>query len=664
MAQYKNMFRVELDGSNQPVILRQMIAEGNNAANRIGAIVMENGSAVQLGGSCSARVVRADGVTVLLSGTIDGNKAYVDLDGNSYSVPGTIEISINWTSGDNVTTLLKAYGIVERTISGSVIPSGTPINIEEIIELLSDMTEGRIFTTDTTIVTGDGTTSEIADHSSVQPNKLYRLQLTTPMSWLPSDYPTDASIIYFLSITMPFTLGRTSVTEVLFTDEIKILYTRQRQPASESFDSWMKNVVDFKADGNIITGDGTASTIASHSSVKANTLYRLQLTTAMSWLPSDYNANGSVHYLIDITHPFGANTGILEVIYDEFYHLKYVRSQQPGGSFGNWYKQRDGRTVIEVEPGTDTIQAALELAYFLENTDVILKSGNHVITNFSGTGMLVGKNMRVLGMPDSLIKAENAGTNQYFSVFYCGEGDYELNGVNITCKNIRYCIHDDPTSSLAPNPGHHIFKNCSFYIDNTGNTGWTNHQCIGGGLGHHMIIEVENCYFSAADPDYNLGLLSYHNNEAANAVSLIVVKDSEFAGTDGTVRFGWYGSSTKITKCYVFNCKMGHAPVIRAETEQSTNENMELIEWNNVVGSDTRTVSYADTTHTLVAGRDFLNVGATTGKTLINAYLVGWDSDGLFIKGFVDNGGGYSIFFNKTLSSDKSITLRRVYVNP
>ena len=663
MAQYKNMFPVDLSGKNTPVLLRQMIAQANSSANKIGVIVKDGQEDVTLGGSCTGRVIRADGVTVLLDGTIEGNKAYIILDGNSYAVPGQIEICINWVNGDNVTTLLKAYGIVEQTQTESVIPSGSVINIDTIIEMIQAFTDGQYFKTDSTIITGDGTASAIADHDNVEPNTLYRIQLTTKTSWLPSDYPEDGDIYYLIDITHNF-FPDAGITEVILNSKLKPCWVRMKQPAG-SFGSWMEIASrTFSTNDTIITGDGTASAIANHDNVQANMLYRLQLTTKTSWLPSDYNANGSVHYLIDITHPFGANTGILEVIYDEFYHLKYVRSQQPGGSFGNWYKQRDGRTVIEVEPGTDTIQAALELAYFLENTDVILKSGNHVITNFSGTGMLVGKNMRVLGMPDSLIKAENAGTNQYFSVFYCGEGDYELNGVNITCKNIRYCIHDDPTSSLAPNPGHHIFKNCSFYIDNTGNTGWTNHQCIGGGLGHHMIIEVENCYFSAADPDYNLGLLSYHNNEAANAVSLIVVKDSEFAGTDGTVRFGWYGSSTKITKCYVFNCKMGHAPVIRAETEQSTNENMELIEWNNVVGSDTRTVSYADTTHTLVAGRDFLNVGATTGKTLINAYLVGWDSDGLFIKGFVDNGGGYSIFFNKTLSSDKSITLRRVYVNP
>ena len=974
MAQYKNMFNVDLSGQNSPVMLRQMIAEGNVYANRVGAIVSENGQAVQLGGSCSGKVIRADGVTVLLTGVVDGSSAYVVLDGESYAVPGNIEITVTWTSGSNVTTLLKAYGTVERTQTSEIIPSNTPLNIDEILALLEGFASGEYFKadstiivgngtlseiadhddvlpnvlyrlqvttkmswlpsayptdgsiyylidithkfgsstgvaeiifdytmqpkwirqkqpsaswgswsvvpseaqqlfalafkSDTTIITGDGTASEIAnhnnvkentlyrlqlttkmswlpsnyptdgsvyylidithhftnntvgiaemifdytmqpkwirqaqpgssfgswaavdngvealtkvvfrsdsmiitgdgtvsaiaDHSNVVPNMLYRFQLTTKMSWLPSDYPTDGSIMYFMSITMPFTLGRTSVTEVLFNEKMIVQYVRNRQPDSTSFDSWSKYIENIHTDSTIITGDGTSSAIANHDKVNANTLYRLQLTTKMSWLPSDYPtdasimylmditipfgvnigiaeivfdymmrprwirqaqpsqsfggwekidyafevdstiitgdgtssaianhdkvranmlyrlqlttkcswmptdyvANGSVHFLLDVTHHFGSYVGVVELILDEHFRIKWARSAQPNGSFGSWYAEKDGRLVITLSPGTNTIQNAVALAVYLGNADVILLPGSHIISTFDGNGMSIGNNVRVIGTPDAIIQADSAEGNQYFSPFYAGTGDFELIGVNITCSNVRYCVHDDPPSASASTPARHVYRDCSFYIDNTENSLWPNHQCIGGGMGMHTTIEVENCYFEAADPDYNLGLLSYHNNGNADAQGLIFVKDSEFAGANGTVRFGWYGASTLITKCYVVGCKMGHAPVIRAETEQSTNENMTLIQWGNVIGSSTLTVYKYETTHTLAASTDYLNIGNIAGKTLINVYLIGWDSDALMIKGFVDNGAGYSIFFNKSLTNSKSITLRRIYAN-
>ena len=592
MAQFNNMFYVDLSGQNAPVMLRQMIGEGNNSANKIGAIVKNNGTDVQLNGSCKGRVIRADGVTVLIDGVISGNTAYIVLDGESYAVPGQIDICVNWVNGNEVTTLVKAYGTVERTATGQVIPSGNPIDIDEIIALLEDITNGNIFCVDSTIITGDGTTSAIANHDSVQPNTLYRLQLTTKMSWLPSDYPTDASIHYLIDIKHDFNAYK-GITELIFTESMVPVWIRMAQP-SQPFGNW--SVVDdgvtalaeiaFKSDTTIINGDGTASAIANHDNVKGNTLYRLQVTTKMSWLPDDYPTSGKIYFLLDVKHKFGSSSGVVEFIYDEFMHIKWCRSRQPGSStFGSWYSQVNGRMYFPVAPGTNTIQSVVELANYLGQSDVFLKPGNHVITTFSGNGMTIGNGVRIIGTPDSVIVAESATGQQYYSPFYAGAGDFELIGVNITCTNVRYCVHDDPSSANAGTPARHVYRDCSFYIDNTQNNVWPNHQCIGGGLGIYTTIEVENCYFEAADPDSSLGLLSYHNNASANAKGLIFVKDCMFAGADGTARFGWYGDSTKITKCYVINSKMGTAPVIRAETAQSTNENMTLIAWGNVIES-------------------------------------------------------------------------------
>ena len=104
-------------------------------------------------------------------------------------------------------------------------------------------------------------------------------------------------------------------------------------------------------------------------------------------------------------------------------------------------------------------------------------------------------------------------------------------------------------------------------------------------MGLHTQIVIENCVFDAANPDSNLGLVSYHNNDTAGAEGMIFIKDCEFKKSQGTARFGWYGASTIVTPCYVANCKLGTAPVIRAETSGSTNENMSLTTWGNVIAT-------------------------------------------------------------------------------
>lgn len=141
MAQYKNLFEVDLSGKNAPVMLRSMISEGNAAANIIGAAVFDNCEPVQLNGSCTGRVLRADGNTVALVGTIDGNTAYVTLDSQCYAIPGTIVVIVNWVSGENVTTLVKACGTVERTQSGGIIETETIPNLDELLAQIERMEE-------------------------------------------------------------------------------------------------------------------------------------------------------------------------------------------------------------------------------------------------------------------------------------------------------------------------------------------------------------------------------------------------------------------------------------------------------------------------------------------------------------------------------------------
>lgn len=141
MAQFANMFEVDLNNRFYPVSLVQTVSEGNVYANRIGAYVYKDGAPVNLGGACTGLVMRADGTTVPLTGYVEGNAAYVVLDQPSCAIPGPIQVAINSVVGENITTLLVAYGTVIQTDTRNYVEPGTPI--PDITELLAEIDNMR-----------------------------------------------------------------------------------------------------------------------------------------------------------------------------------------------------------------------------------------------------------------------------------------------------------------------------------------------------------------------------------------------------------------------------------------------------------------------------------------------------------------------------------------
>lgn len=160
-------------------------------------------------------------------------------------------------------------------------------------------------------------------------------------------------------------------------------------------------------------------------------------------------------------------------------------------------------------------------------------------------------------------------------------------GLNIDCKNVRYCVHDECAGTTKYR--HHQYINCTMHIDNT-QSQYANLyvQCIGGGLGKQCRIDVIGGYYKSETADATRGAISYHNasgsGATADAKSEINVDGVYFDG-NGSISFGYYGASTLITNCYVRNCSMSAAPNVHAETESSTVVNMQLKAWNNEIRS-------------------------------------------------------------------------------
>lgn len=242
--------------------------------------------------------------------------------------------------------------------------------------------------------------------------------------------------------------------------------------------------------------------------------------------------------------------------------------------------------TVGVDGDFEDLREAVEYAYSKGNVEVKLLSGEHVITDFSGKGLPLGNNIKIKGNPKAKVIAHYMGgvasIERDFAVFNALNGDYELNGVIIDAKNTRYCIHDERGGSAEAY--HHIYKNCNFYLDNSGSS-WANRFCIGGGLGQCGTIDIENCVFESVEIGSPIGTVSFHNNSQENSKSLINVTGCYFKGDNGTFRASYYGSSTDITECYVSNCNMGIAPILEAETGSSTIQNVSITAWNNEVRS-------------------------------------------------------------------------------
>lgn len=115
MAKLETWLESELQGLPEVRQLPGGTFTQDNKANRIGVEVTDGGAAAALSGTVSAKVIRADGQTVTVSGSRSGNKAWADLTEACYAVQGRIQVCIKLTDGDTVTTLGGCEGTVIRS---------------------------------------------------------------------------------------------------------------------------------------------------------------------------------------------------------------------------------------------------------------------------------------------------------------------------------------------------------------------------------------------------------------------------------------------------------------------------------------------------------------------------------------------------------------------
>lgn len=111
----------------------------DNQGNLVGVRVFDDGEPATLSGSVSASVIRADGATVAVSGTLSGNECYVILPQAAYAVPGVLSVVIKIASGSIVTTVCAMITNVYQSATDTTIDPGTIIpSIADLIETINN----------------------------------------------------------------------------------------------------------------------------------------------------------------------------------------------------------------------------------------------------------------------------------------------------------------------------------------------------------------------------------------------------------------------------------------------------------------------------------------------------------------------------------------------
>lgn len=133
----ENFRRVELATGIVRDSLPVVIGEGDIEADRFGVEVFRGAGDTPTdltGMDCTGYFIRQTGDTVVITGTVDGNRAWVDLPQACYAYEGQFSLAIKLADGDVTGTMRIVDGVVLRTTTDTVVDPGTIIpSVEALI---------------------------------------------------------------------------------------------------------------------------------------------------------------------------------------------------------------------------------------------------------------------------------------------------------------------------------------------------------------------------------------------------------------------------------------------------------------------------------------------------------------------------------------------------
>lgn len=277
-------------------------------------------------------------------------------------------------------------------------------------------------------------------------------------------------------------------------------------------------------------------------------------------------------------------------------NIKYIRAFSADGRGKATISKVIKREIIVGEDGDYTnLSKAIEDGCKNPFTKIFVKKGTYdIIQEFkelygetffedfsssSKQGWVLSNKVHIIFEHGSKVichyDGNNANVKTLFSPINAYVGGFTIEGIDLSCKNCRYCSHDDRWDASDAYDNNYI--NCKFRMDNTGNDAWTSRQCIGGGMGQCGSILIDGCVFENASPGN--ADVSWHNTPSEISDNKIVVRNCYFTGYLYITSFG---ESENKMQVFVSNNSLAQKVSI-GMSPGATIVNVEVHEWNNYV---------------------------------------------------------------------------------
>ena len=116
------------------------IGGGDYAGNRYGVRLLNNGEPVSMiGAACTGYFIRADGITLVINGSISNGIAFVELPAAAYSVGGNFTLAVKVAATGIAETMRIVDGTVVLTTTGTVNdPSSEVPSLEQLNAVIAD----------------------------------------------------------------------------------------------------------------------------------------------------------------------------------------------------------------------------------------------------------------------------------------------------------------------------------------------------------------------------------------------------------------------------------------------------------------------------------------------------------------------------------------------
>ena len=134
MAMFETWLDCDLQKPVEVKALKGNVFSADAQSNKISVRILDGGQAASVSGTVSGYVIRNDGATVIVDGTLTNNIASIVLPASAYTIVGTISICIRLISSNVKTVVGACTGYVYQTSTDTIVDPGHIIpSLDELL---------------------------------------------------------------------------------------------------------------------------------------------------------------------------------------------------------------------------------------------------------------------------------------------------------------------------------------------------------------------------------------------------------------------------------------------------------------------------------------------------------------------------------------------------